>query len=291
MKLLVTGVGGFIGRNLAERLAESHEVAAPTRAELDLLDEDAVCRYLTRGSFDAVVHAATVRSNRRLGASPEMLDHNVRMFLNLTRSRNTFGRLLFLGSGAVYDRRYPTSLVREDQFGQHVPTDPYGFSKYICARVVEQMNDAYELRLFGVFGPHEDWTVRYLSNACCRAVWDLPVILNRRSMFDYLDVADVADIVNWFLTAQPQHRAYNLCSGAPSDLRDLADHVVRASGKDLAVIVKQDGWGAEYSGSNERLMAELPLRLRPIGDSVRELYAWYLARKNEINPAELNFDA
>src|SRR5262249_28648108 len=158
-----------------------------------------------------------------------------RMFVNLTRNYQAFGRMLFLSSGAAYDRRYPVPMVTEEQFGQHVPADPYGFSKYICAQLSEGVPNIIDLRLFAVFGPHEDWTIRFISNACCRAMWDLPVLVRRHTMFDYLDVADLAEVVNWFLYAQPLHRAYNVCAGTPVDLVRLAKIVVRVSEKDLPV--------------------------------------------------------
>ena len=61
MKLLITGGGGFIGKNLAEQYSGTFDVAAPTRAELDLLDAEAVRTYLVHHRFDAVIHAATDR--------------------------------------------------------------------------------------------------------------------------------------------------------------------------------------------------------------------------------------
>ena len=54
-RLLITGGSGFIGRNLAEQLAGDHEVMAPPRAELDLLDDQAVAAYLSRHAFDVVI--------------------------------------------------------------------------------------------------------------------------------------------------------------------------------------------------------------------------------------------
>jgi nucleoside-diphosphate-sugar epimerase len=45
MRVLVTGGSDFIGRNLIERLARTHEVLAPTHTELDLADPGALDRW------------------------------------------------------------------------------------------------------------------------------------------------------------------------------------------------------------------------------------------------------
>jgi GDP-L-fucose synthase len=291
MKLLITGGSGFIGRNLAQQYAPRFEVAAPSRAELDLLDAATVRDYLDRHRFDAVIHAATERSNRGMVSGPELLERNCRMFFNLARNSQAFDRMLFLSSGAVYGREHWRPSMHEDYFDAHVPTDDYGFSKYVCAKAAESMGRVYELRLFGVFGPHEDWRVRFISNACCRAVWGLPVIVRRNVRFDYLDVQDLGWILENFLVKRPQHRQYNVCTGRSLDLVTLAQTVVRASGKDLPIVVKNDGMGNEYSGDASRMLAEIPdFHFREIDHSVTRLYRWHEERKTAIDPAQLGFD-
>jgi GDP-L-fucose synthase len=288
LKILITGASGFIGRNLAAHF----QAATPSRTELDLLDAEAVRTYLERHHFDAVVHAATDRSNRRLASPPELFGRNCRMFLNLARNAHAFGRMLFLSSGAVYDRAHCHPRMREDEFDAHVPADDYGFSKYVCAKALDAFERVYELRLFGVFGPHEDWQVRFLSNACCRAVWDLPVVIRQNVLFDYLDVEDLARILECFLTANLRYRHYNICAGRAFDLKSLAEKVVQASGKSLDIIVRTEGWAAEYSGDNTRMLAEIPdFRFREMDDSIQRLYRWYESRKAAIDPALLRFDA
>ena len=163
MRILVTGGSGFIGRNLAEQLASKYEVLAPSSAELDLLKEQDVREYLTTHGFDVVVHAATTRSNRRLAAPPNLLDRNCRMFFNLARNAGRFGKMIHFGSGAEYERSDLPPRVREDYFDTRVPADAYGFSKYICAKYIERSEQIVDLRLFGVFGPYEDYTVRFTS--------------------------------------------------------------------------------------------------------------------------------
>jgi GDP-L-fucose synthase len=291
MRILITGGSGFIGRNLAEQLGEGHSVAAPGRRELDLLDAAAVREFVGRGGFDVVIHAAGERANRLLGCGPETLERNCRMFFNLARNAPAFGRMFFLSSGAVYDRAQPMHRISEDAYDAHVPAEPYGFSKYVCAQAIDAMDKVYELRLFGVFGPHEDWRVRFISNACCRAAWDMPVVIRQNVFFDYLDVADLGGVLERLLAKRLSHRHYNVCTGRPCDLKTLAAKVVAASGKPLEILVRHDGLGHEYSGDNTRLAGEIPdFRFRDMDDSITRLYRWLQERKLSIDPELLRFD-
>ena len=153
MRILITGGSGFIGRNLAEQLAGKYEVSAPTSAELDLLNQHDVRKYLKTRPFDVILHTATTRYNRRLTPPPDLLDRNCRMFFNLVRNQGQFGKMIHFGSGAEYDKTGLPSRVKEDYFDTRVPTDPYGFSKYICAKYIERSERLVELRLFAVSVP------------------------------------------------------------------------------------------------------------------------------------------
>jgi len=300
MRVLITGGSGFIGRNLAERLASKYEVAAPSSAELDLLDEQKVREYLGAHHFDVIVHAATTRSNRRLAAPADMLDRNCRMFFNLVRNQELFGKMIHFGSGAEYGpRALLPSRVKEDYLDIHVPTDAYGFSKYICAKYVEVRGqrlevrgDIVELRLFAVFGPYEDYTVRFISNACCRVLKGLPIVLRQDAMFDYLYVKDLAEITRWFIENEARHSAYNACSGKPVALAELARMVAKVSGRNPEVRVATGGMGAEYSGDNGRLVEEMgENRCGDLRGPIAELYAWYEARIGALDAKELGFDS
>jgi UDP-glucose 4-epimerase len=194
VKILIAGGSGFIGRNLAEHYIRRHGVSAPSRAELDHLDAEAVLYYLERHRFDAAIHAAVDRSTRQRGSGPQLLNRNCRMFFNLARNAHTFGRMLFLSSGAVYDRAHWRPRMAEEDFDTYVPADDCGCSKYICAKGIDGMDQVCELRLFGAFGPHEDWQVRFISNVCCRVLFDMPVVMRQNVFFDYLDVEDFGRI-------------------------------------------------------------------------------------------------
>jgi len=292
MRILITGGSGFIGRNLAEQLAGKYEVLSPSSAELDLLNEQGVREYLRAHRCDVVVHAATTRTNRRLGAPADLLDRNCRMFFNLARNQEQFGKMIHFGSGSEYGGTRPPPRVREDYFDTQVPTDPCGFSKYICAKYIERSERILDLRLFGIFGPYEDYTVRFISNACCRVLKGLPIVIRQDVTFDYLYVRDLAPITIWFIENDARHWAYNVCTGKPVTLTELARIVADVSGRSPEISVIRDGLNEEYTGDNSRLIAEMnKYQFRDVRNSVAELYSWYSLIIDQLDLSVLNFDS
>jgi GDP-L-fucose synthase len=291
MRILITGGSGFIGRNLAEHLASSYQVLAPSSAELDLLRERDVRAYLHAHRCDVVIHAATTRSNRRVAAPPDLLDRNCRMFFNLARNADRFGKMIHFGSGAEYDRSHLPPLVKEIYFDSRVPADAYGFSKYICAKYIERVERIVDLRLFGVFGPYEDYTVRFISNACCRVLKGLPIVLRQDVQFDYLYVGDLARITSWFIENDARHKAYNVCTGQPVTLTEVAQLVADVSGQNPNISVLHGGMGAQYTGDNSRLLAEIGrYHFCSARYAIGELYDYYKQRESKLDIAELRFD-
>ena len=291
MKVLLTGGSGFVGRNMVEYLGGRYSVVAPSSAELDLLDQSSVGKYLRAERFDVIVHAATTRSNRRMGASSDLLDRNCRMYFNLAHHRSLFGKMLHFGSGAEYSRAGLPARVSESYFDTLIPTDPYGFSKYICTKHAESTDNIFVLRLFGVFGKYEAWDVRFISNACARVVKGLPIMIRQNVKFDYLYVSELAELLAWFLEHEPREKAYNVCRGEAYSLIELAEMVAAASGCNPEVIVRNPTLAPEYSADNTRMLNEIDgFRFRKMSDCIVELYQWYKAHAADLSVEQLTFD-
>ncbi len=284
MKIFITGGSGFIGRNLKEQLAGFYEILAPDRTELDLLDSEKVREYLLKYRFDAVIHAATWDATRNSGKdTTHVLEYNLRMFFNLARCAGHYGRLIHFGSGAEFGREHWKPGMKEDYFETYVPKDPYGFSKYLIHQYGQEIPNILNLRLFAVFGKYEDWEIRFISNACCKAMWDLPITIKQNVFFDFLHVDDLVKIVDWFLQNPPREKSYNVCSGRSFDLAALAKMVLKAAGKNLEIKIVQSALGLEYRGDHSRLVGEMgSLSLAEIDRSIKKLYDWYGSHKGDI---------
>lgn len=291
MTFLITGGTGFIGRNLVEYFKTRVPVLAPSRQQLDLLDEDAVAAYFRNHEIDVVVHSATTPGHRNAAPVPDLVARNLRIFWNIVRQRSHFRRMIYLGSGAVYDMRYYQPKMTEEYFDAHVPADPHGFSKYLIARHVESLDQVIELRLFGVFGRYEDWQIRFISNAICKALFGLPITLRQNRNFDYVYIDDLARIVEQFVHGRVNHKAYNVTPSETLSLLDLARIVKDVSGASVEILVGQEGTGLEYSGSNARLYQEFPqTSFTPVWSAIQALYQWYSENRQYVDPKLLLVD-
>ena len=111
-------------------------------------------------------------------------------------------------------------------------------------------------------------------------------------MFDYLYVKDLARITSWFIENDARHKAYNVCTGRPVALTELAGMVAEVSGCNPSVSVIRGGMGSDYTGDNSRLLGEMgEYQFQDVRGSVAELYAWYAANSDQIDETALQFDS
>lgn len=273
MKILVTGSGGFVGKNLCVAL-RGHEVLAPRSSELDLTDYGAVERYLQKHSVRAVVHAAV---HSALAVSREQgLQADLRMLVNLTRNLDHLDRLIVFGSGAEFAKTRDIKKVREDQWGEYMPDDAYGLSKVITQEIVKREPKMVNLRLFGVYGPYEDYRCKFISNAIVKNLLGLPIRIKQDVVFDYLYVADLIPVVEYFLTHKSNFSDYNVTTTKSIKLTEIVEIINQVAEKKSIVEVVNTDLNNEYTGNNARLRQEIPDWLVSSYETgISKLYSYY----------------
>ena len=280
MKVFITGGSGFIGRNLLENLPSDMQIFAPTSKVLDLTEQASVEKYVKSNDFDVVIHAATWNSTANSNKDTHLvLEKNLLMFNNLVRLSDRFDKLIYFGSGAEYDRRHCIPLMSEDYFDRYIPVDQYGFSKYIMAKSTDSVDNIIDLRVFGCFGPYDDWEIRFISNAMCKALYGLPISIRKNVFFDYIWVGDLVRITEFVCRNKMRYRHYNACTGRTVDLLTLALMVLDVTGAKVDINVQKEGLQPEYSGNNSRIMEELKnFEFTPLHKTLDLLHQYY--RKN-----------
>lgn len=147
MKVLLTGGGGMVGRNVLEHPAlQAWEVCAPRRNELDLCDFAAVQAYIQQQQPNVIIHAAGkvggIQANMREPVA--FLLDNLDMGRNIVWAARQAGikRLLNLGSSCMYPRNHNEPLREELVLkGELEPTNEgYALAKVMTARLCEYIS-------------------------------------------------------------------------------------------------------------------------------------------------------
>ena len=284
MKVLLTGGSGFVGRNLAESLSDRFTLFAPTHRELELLNPAAVEDFVAARRIDAVVHTA-VRGGERI------LEEALRMQLNLLQLADRVDRILYFGSGAEYAKTRDLVKVKEDEAGAQIPADPYGLAKLICNDMARSRKRVVNLRLFGVYGPHEGYLYKFISNAIVKNLLGLDILIRQDVVFDYLFVDDLVPVVEHFLTSTFDFADYNVTPTESISLRELATLINRTAEQPSGIDVGMPGLNCQYTGDNTRLRAAIPtLHFTSYEEGVRRLFAFYAARRDSIDAAAVRQD-
>ncbi|HZD80939.1 MAG TPA: NAD-dependent epimerase/dehydratase family protein, partial [Actinomycetota bacterium] len=245
MRVLITGIEGFVGRHLAAALASvGYEVAgtalSPAAAEgpwrvieLDVGDPDRVARVIDEEHADAIVHLAGRASVADSFREPVVTyEVNLGGALHLLEAcrRTGVGRLLLVTSCEIYGELDPMDGPVAEQRTM-APVSPYGGSKAAQDLLGEQYARAFGLpvvraRSFPHTGPGQQES--YLFPSVARRVAEAEAGLgpptikvgNVDVVRDLLDVRDVARAYVLLLERGRPGEAYNVCSGRGRTLRD-----------------------------------------------------------------------
>jgi GDP-L-fucose synthase len=144
MRILLTGSGGMVGRNVLDhRLIGDFDMLAPRSSELDLRDFQAVHAYLEKHRPGLIIHAAGkvggIQANIREPVG--FLMDNLDMGRNIVWAAHQAGvkKLINLGSSCMYPRNHSEPLVEEMVLkGELEPTNEgYALAKVTTARLCE----------------------------------------------------------------------------------------------------------------------------------------------------------
>ncbi|HSN99038.1 MAG TPA: SDR family NAD(P)-dependent oxidoreductase [Candidatus Nanopelagicales bacterium] len=308
MNVLVTGVAGFIGSHLAERLLERgsrvvgldsfdpyYDRAAKeanlaairpraTVVEGDILDEAALDRAFSAAPIDVVVHLAAlagVRPSLRQPARYQRVNVEGTALVAEAALRRGARRVVFASSSSVYGDA-PGAAVEGDR--ADAPLSPYAASKRGAELVLASMAhacglDVVALRYFTVYGPRQrpDMAVRAFARAIDRG--EPLTLFGDGSSRDYTYIDDAVEGTLRAIDAPGAgFRVYNLGSGRPVELSALCALLGEALGREpeLLRVPAPPGEVRATLASIEAARRDLGYRpATPIDDGIRRFVDWY----------------
>ena len=288
MRIFITGASGFIGKTACEYFEEKNDIFAPAHSELELLDADAVQNYVEKNDIDVILHCANRGGRREDFKVDKVLEDNLRIFFNITRTSASVKRIIYYGSGAEFGKSRNLKKVKEEQFGEQIPKEEYGFYKYVCNSYAKNSENVINLRLFGVFGRYENYRYRFISNAIMKNLAGADITVNRNVIFDFLYITDLITITDHFINKDSRYKEYNVTPTNSIDLLRICDIINRIARKRSVVKVLNEGFDFEYTGDNSRLMEELGnFKFKSYDESIADLYKYYEQNMDKIDVKKL----
>lgn len=273
--VLLTGSGGFIGQHLKKELKDKYNLFTPRSYELNLLDKQAVKKYIEDNKIEFIIHSASNGVRITPNATiEEVAKPNFEMFKNLTDCVSKNCPMITLGSGAEYDKSRPLVNIKEEDFGKSVPKDPYGYSKYMISKEIEERENILNLRIFGIYGVGEDPS-RVTSCIINAKLKNEPVTLNQNVRFNFIWIEDFCKIVKHFVEHPTKEKFLNVAPNVSIEIVDLAKLL------NVDVIVKNSGLNREYTADNTKLLKELgKFEFTSYKDGMKK---FYLQNKNNLS--------
>ncbi len=271
--ILITGSGGFIGKNLKNYLEGKYKIFAPRSFELNLLDENAVKDFLEKNRVDFILHCASIGGARGVEDAPKTLEHNLKMFENLILNRAEDTKIITFGSGAAYDKSRSLDKIFEKELGECIPEDLYGKSKLEIAKMAEKTQDVLCLNIFACYGKEEKET-RFPTYAILKNLNKEEIIIENNAVFDYLFIEDLEKIVEHFILNWTSEKVINITPAKSTSMEKIAQSVNKISGYNVPIKLLNES-KKHYTGSNSRLLAEIPdFEFTELEDGLQKLFSY-----------------
>lgn len=316
MKALVCGGAGYIGSHMCRALQrEGHEVVViddlstvhskalhgPELIVANLLDHDAIDRTMASFRPDIVFHFAAFSIIRDSVADPlTYYRNNVTGTATLLSSMKRHGveRLVFSSSAAVYG--LPSTPVI-DETHPLLPINPYGSTKMVVERLLDEAAVAYGLRSVsmryfnaagadpdGGIGESHDPETHLIPNALRAAAGSERLQLfgndyatpDGTCIRDYVHVVDLARAhlsAARYMEAHPGAHHFNLGTGVGCSVMQVIDAVSRITGRALRFDVqpRRPGDPDRLVARSDRAHAELGWKPTMSGIETLVQSAWH----------------
>ena len=279
MNILLTGSGGFIGKNLKTYLQDKYNLLTPRSYELNLIDEQVVKKYFEYNDIDFVIHCASIGGARGIQDRDSTIEDNIAMVDNILKYKKAKTRVILFGSGAMYDKSRPLHKVKEEEIGKVIPKDLYGKSKMLIAEKVKNRDDVVCLNIFACYGYGEKEN-RFPSYAINQVLKREDIIINQNVVFDYLFVEDMVKIVEHYITYKPIHNIINITPTKSVSLKEIAQIVNKFEKGSVKIKVANPIMNNEYTGDNSLLLSDIPnFNFTKIDEGLEKLYNYIKAKK------------
>lgn len=315
-RVFVAGHRGMVGSAIVRQLEQRAdiELVLRDRAQLDLLDSNAVQAFFRDNQIDQVYLAAAkvggIVANNTYPA--EFIYQNLMIEANIIHAAHLSGvqKLLFLGSSCIYPKLAKQPITESELLqGTLEPTnEPYAIAKIAGIKLCESYNRQYgcdyrsvmPTNLYGEndnFHPENSHVIpallRRFHEAKLRGDAEVVVWGSGKPMREFLYVDDMAaasvhvmelDNATYQANTQPMLSHINVGTGVDCTIRELAETMAKVVGFTGQVVfdsTKPDGTPRKLLDVSR--LADLGWRYAiSLEQGLAKTYQWFLANQDNF---------
>ena len=312
MKILVTGAAGFIGSNLAEKLAKRGDTvigldnfndyydpakkranaarlaAYPTfrLVEEDIRHRQAMFDLFAAEKFDGVAHLAAMAGVRNAVLHPDLYVqvnlNGTQNLMDAARAAGDVQNFVMASTSSVYGNTTQIPFVETDPCDR--PLQPYAAAK----RAAEMLGHAYHhlyglnftvVRFFTVYGPNgrPDMMAYLVAESVAKGT-QIPLYDGGQMVRDWTYIDDITDGVVAALDTPLGYEIINLGRGEPTLLKDFVTLIETLGGRPANVIHKPRLAADFVKNEADISKARRLLGYNPqvsVEQGVRRFWEWY----------------
>ena len=312
MKILITGIAGFIGFNFAKFLIEKkykiigidnlndyYDVNLKKRRlkqlfnsknfkfyKVDLIEKKKIKEIFKNNNIDFIFHFAAQAGVRYSIDHPaKYIDSNILGFYNLIENIKNFKikRIFYASSSSVYGENKNFPLNEKEHI---FPKNIYGLSKKINEEIGFIFNKYYNTKLIGLrfFTVYGEWgrpdmmMMKYIDCFYKKKIFYLNNYGNHSRDFTY--IGDVVNILYLLLKKHKKLKSYdlfNICSNKPINLKKIISFMKKNKiHPKVKKVSLQKADILKTHGDNKKLLKSI--KYKKFSDwkiSVRKTIVWY----------------
>ena len=254
MKILITGGNGYIAKSLFVGLKHKHEITIITRQDFDLTNYDETRKWFCGQYFDAIIHTATVGVNK-FKQEQNITKQNLLMHDNLLKNKHQFNKCITFGSGAEIFQ----------------PNTEYGASKKLINESIKNVNNWYNLRIFGVFD-HNELDTRFIKANILRYTNKEPMQIHTNKIMDFFYMQDLITLVDYYICNNNPPKEINCSYENKYTLKNIADIINKLDKHKVKIVIENKNELQFYCGESPTFPINILGLERGIKNTFRELY-------------------
>jgi len=259
MKILITGSNGYIAKSLYDAFKDNHEISLVSRKDFDLSDYVSVDNFFKDKFFDVVIHTAVNGGSRLSKESWSIMDSNLMMYYNLLRNKSNFTKFIQFGSGAEF-------LENET---------PYGLSKKVISNSISDLDNFYNIRIFGVFDENELET-RFIKSSIKKLISKEEIEVYMDIAMDFFYMKDLITLVNYYIKNDNLPKSIDCTYNKSYKISEVANMINSLDENTVEVKILSEGVNT-YIGK----FTDLSLNYIGLEEGIKETYKKIKIKQND----------